>query len=331
MRPPAPRWTPLREFAEGHGPALDAVAHLVDAERARLTCGDYRWRNAGGFLDSVVALHDDTGLRALAAHRLEDNDDPEIAAAAGRRVIRVPLLTQADPQCATTAAVADLIGTLRAIHGSHRISINLPARSTAWSEALAGAGFRLDSAMSVRTIAGALPHRDPRRIRPATSSNDDAAADLFDQSSKALATHSPFVVPDPAAAAAVRDRIGSCRDGQTRTGSRVWVSEEAGSGVIGIVEISRTSSPDDFAILQTPLGESGCIDWVAVAPSRRGEGIGAALVAHAQQQLADAGATTAHAYHLTGDQGPGAFWARCGFTPAWVTWELASPAGGTGG
>jgi GNAT superfamily N-acetyltransferase len=325
----ARQWIPLRGIA-GEPGVVPAAARMVEAARADLACGGYRWKDTPPFVDSVVALHDRSGFRALAAHRLEINEDPEVAVAAGRCVIRVPLLTGATAQPPSVEDVAGLIDILRSVHGSLRISVNQPAPGPAWAAALAGAGFRPDSAMSIRTCLDATP-RPPRpvQVRAATAGDGIAAGDLFEQSLATLATLSPFVAADPAAAGAVRDRISA--GSRTGDGSPVWVAEDGHARVVGIVEVSTTTSPADYAVLQTPIGRSGCIDWIAVAPSHRGAGIGTALVAHALRHLAAAGATTAFTYHLTGEHGPADFWARCGFTPAWTTWELAPPRGATGG
>ena len=333
MSAPALRWTPLRRLIDRPGLPLEAAERLLDAGRAELTCGDYRWRAADGFLGRIVVLHDGAGLRALAAHTLEDNDDPEVAVAAGHRVIRVPLLTGATPDTGATAeSIAGLVDALRAVHGDLRVTVNRPASDNAWGTALEGAGFRADSAMSVgAAVAAPPPERAPFRIRPAAGSDAAAAADLFEQSLRTLAGLSPFVAPERAAVEVVRARVGGCEGGRTGIGSQVWVAEDGAAGAVGIVETRRESAPPEYAILQTPLGESGCIDWIAVSPARRGGGTGAALVAHAQRDLADTGATTVYAYHLTGEEGPAAFWRRCGFAPAWTSWELAAVAAGTGG
>lgn len=319
---PLRQWTPIRSLAAR--PEIEAGAmRMVEEARADLTSGDYRWKSATGFLDRVLVLHAGAQIFAVAAHYLEHNDDLEVAAAAGEVAIRVPLLV-----CATSltpSSLLALVEILRRQHGDHRISLTLPVMDDRSRAALVETGFRMDSAMSVNRSMSFEPDLVTQlRIRPAARADADAADHLFTRSLETLAAVSPFVMFNPAAALSVRHRIAGCADGLTENGTRVWMAEDALSTVVGIVEAHVDTSPDDYAILHTPLGVAVCIDWIAVAPDQRGSGIGRALVSHVLGELATDGTTMAYTYHLLGEGSAARFWSRCGFTPNWTTWELFS-------
>lgn len=323
----SPVWTPLRGLVSAYPSARAAARRLVEQDNTALSCGGYRWTDADSFLDSVLALSSSGRICAVAAHRLEVNDDPEVATAAGDRVVRVPVLA-GEP--ADQSSAADLAEAVRRVHGNLRVSVNRPVRAGDWDRCLAAADFRPDSALSVSPPQPRIVvQRSAVEIRPAEAVDADAAARLFEQSQHDLARQSPFVHFEAAAVESVRARFFATDGGRTETGSRVWVAEDGTSKVVGIVEASLNESPFDYVVLQPPLGTSICIEWAAVAADRRGGGIGAHLVDTARSAFAAADASTAYAYHLVGAAGPAGFWARCGFVPAWVTWELA-PAERTG-
>lgn len=148
--------------------------------------------------------------------------------------------------------IESLVDELWAIHGYRRITVNRPAIEDVWATALARAGFRPDSALSVHwTPREILFDAGPTRIRPATGNDAPSTAALFEQSLLALSRTSPFVEYDSAAMREVHARIAGCDAGRTDQDSHVWVAETltavlsalSSTGAVSLPRTMRFSVP----------------------------------------------------------------------------------------
>jgi GNAT superfamily N-acetyltransferase len=147
----------------------------------------------------------------------------------------------------------------------------------------------------------------------------DALARIYVQASAEAAPREPshFQVPD---AKRVARRYAARRQGAEEA---VLVAEEAGE-VVGFVDLTiRRSTPGGGTMLRRSV--VGFVNELAVEEGRRGAGIGAALMAAAEDWAAGAGAEALMLDTGTKNEGAIRFYERLGYRPIGVTLIKESP------
>jgi GNAT superfamily N-acetyltransferase len=86
------------------------------------------------------------------------------------------------------------------------------------------------------------------------------------------------------------------------------------------------SEPGSWTAIRVPVGRWGYVNCLSVLPAERGTGIGRALAAVAHKELHRLGAIGTFLYYHPSNALSSVFWARQGYRPLWITWEVR-PAG----
>jgi GNAT superfamily N-acetyltransferase len=152
-----------------------------------------------------------------------------------------------------------------------------------------------------------------------TRKDAEAVARIYVQASAEAVPREPshFQVPD---AQRVTGRYAKRRIGGEET---VLVAERAGE-VVGFVDLTiRRSAPDAGTMLRRTL--VGFVNELAVSEGRRGNGVGAALMAAAEDWAAGAGAEAIMLDTGTKNTGAIRFYERLGYRPIGVTLIKEAP------
>jgi len=98
-----------------------------------------------------------------------------------------------------------------------------------------------------------------------------------------------------------------------------WLAEVDGEavGLLTVLDPKRNRWPDGL----TSAGSAAYVSDLMVIPSRRGAGVGTALVRRAHAALDEAGLQATVLSYLGMNPLSGPFWHRCGYRPLTVGWE----------
>jgi GNAT superfamily N-acetyltransferase len=102
-----------------------------------------------------------------------------------------------------------------------------------------------------------------------------------------------------------------------------WLAERDGRAV-GLAVVDPPEEAGWVAPM-TGTRPAAYLGWMGVAAEARGQGVGAALVAHLHRELDEAGIAVTLLHHGLLNPLSAPFWARMGYRPLWTGWE-ARPA-----
>ena len=111
--------------------------------------------------------------------------------------------------------------------------------------------------------------------------------------------------------------------GLARPDPWAWVAERDGA-VVGVVTVDRPADTTWIGGL-TSVRPAAYLGLLCVTTAERGRGVGAALVAHAQDTVDRAGIAATLLHYGTFNPLSAPFWARTGWRPLWTGWA-AHPA-----
>ncbi|HEV2780139.1 MAG TPA: GNAT family N-acetyltransferase [Actinophytocola sp.] len=202
--------------------------------------------------------------------------------------------------------------------------VTWPARDAEATRALLDHGFVPLSAIAIRTAAPAA-HRRPGAgglvIRRAGLSDADTVVRL----ELAELEYSALVggaINRPEATQIKRASVHR----HLERGDPVWLAERDGVAA-GMAQCWLTEAePGSWTAIRLPTGRWGYVNCLSVLPGERGTGVGQALMAVAHRELYSRGAVGTFLYYHPPNPLSSVFWARQGYRPLWITWEVR-PAG----
>lgn len=99
-----------------------------------------------------------------------------------------------------------------------------------------------------------------------------------------------------------------------------WVAEDDAGTLVGMLLLSTPEESEWIQALVAPAPVS-YLGAMFVAPSHRGSGLGAAMVARAHAAADAAGSPAIALHHSALNPLSGPFWHRMGYRPLWTTWS----------
>lgn len=191
--------------------------------------------------------------------------------------------------------------------------ITWPTRDTAAMRTLINHGFTPGTAFAIRPAGlPTPPATTTATIRPATAEDIPAATRMWlDQ----VAWDNRFL-GNPMRDAAPEHFRGFLEKG-LETGALIWVAEDAGE-LVGLLKFDPPEHTEWLRrLVEVP---TAYLEVMYVAPTHRGVGLGAAMLAHAHDALDTAGFTTRSLHYSTLNPLSGPFWHRFGYRPLWTQW-----------
>lgn len=229
-----------------------------------------------------------------------------------------------DPVAAMKALLAGWAEAVHATAGPEdhdsAATLGWPSRDTAMTPLFLDRGLVPLRVMAARPAGRPSPEpATPAVIRPITEEDLDDVVGLHVEQTRWATQFGGSYIRATAAEVARRQYAGVLERDQPWT----WVAEDDGRPV-GMISVT----PPELAGWVAGLSSAAVPAYVGttvVRASRRADGVGTALVAHAHAALDRAGVDLALLHYAPLNPLSAPFWHRCGYRPLWNWWAI-SPA-----
>jgi ribosomal protein S18 acetylase RimI-like enzyme len=311
-------------------PRLDGILHTPSAVEATLVCQlrqadrvpialqDHYGRVRGYGLPNVWELAEHSLLHAFLTPRngiarsltLPPASDPDAA-----EVVATML----------TALTIDWRNTQSRTTGD---LIRWPMCDAAWLRPILEVHeFVLDSICAFRPQQAPLPMPSSEaasiELREASPADEEALVRLFEEELRVHEQCVPCARVSPAAICGFRQKLARLwQGGRLDDGAPLVLVATREQQVVGMAECVLLDVDHNEEPGWTPPGRYGCLDNVCVAPTARGQGIGAYLTRAALAIFASQPSLDGSLLWYSPDNRFAAdFWTRRGFLPLWATYQ----------